>query len=106
MRKEPEAGGALRGSDLFPFKRMKNSDVWLVGTDRRAGRLDVGWRRQHPRTTTAWRPYIYRFFPVRVKNDIIPMGFMILTMVGRDRWARRVGFGGPSGPALPPIAEL
>jgi len=32
------------------------------------------------------------------------MGFMIWTVVGRDRWARRVGFGGPSGPALPPIA--
>jgi len=34
------------------------------------------------------------------------MDFMILTMVGRDRWAHRVGFGGPSGPALPRITEF
>ena len=33
------------------------------------------------------------------------MGFVIWTLVGRDRWARRVGFGGPSGPALPPLAN-
>jgi hypothetical protein len=33
------------------------------------------------------------------------MGFMIWTLVERDRWARRVDFGGPSGPAVPPIAN-
>ena len=44
--------------------------------------------------------------PLPLWVGFIPMGFMILTMVGRDRWARRVGFGGPSGPALPPIAEF
>jgi len=31
------------------------------------------------------------------------MGFMIWTVVGRDRWARRVGFGGPSGRAPLPV---
>jgi len=38
-------------------------------------------------------------------HGLIPIGFMIWIVVGRDRWARRVGFGGPSGPALPPLAK-
>jgi len=38
-------------------------------------------------------------------QDLTPTGFVIWTVVGRDRWARRVGFGGPSGPCLPRIAN-
>jgi hypothetical protein len=41
-------------------------------------------------------------FPIR---GPIPIGFMTWTVVGRDRWARRVSFVRPSGPALPPIAN-